>query len=136
MLDVPTLERSASLSSVSTDGDGELVEPASVSRSSSVTVNLTPELPHGFGFGENGLGLGLGIPTEMENELTPVQDAWSGYDNDPQKGFFESGSSTAVGTVNAKSPPSADPLYNAFIEKWCFAGAGSRSPDRKGLQVR
>ncbi|KAE9397428.1 hypothetical protein BT96DRAFT_72373 [Gymnopus androsaceus JB14] len=139
MMDVPVLERSASLSSVSTDGDGELAELADILHSQA-SVNLPSELH----FGDHAW---------METELTPVPNEmrapWSGDfkyspprdDVNPEVGFFDKSGPGAggVGVAAPEKPLDADPLYKAFVQQWCFAGAGNRSPaptnNRNGLQV-
>ncbi|KAF9070107.1 hypothetical protein BDP27DRAFT_1420325 [Rhodocollybia butyracea] len=131
-MELPLLERSSSLSSMSTDGDD---------------IELTGLL-HGGASGANPfskrrLGSELDL-TPMPNDSHPVTVGEGGF-------FDRSGPGTGGGGIVAPMSSGkaldADPLYKAFIQQWCFAGTGpdtgsvqgkvkSSPSHRNGLQVR
>jgi len=131
-MELPLLERSSSLSSMSNDGDD---------------IELTGLL-HGGASGANPfskrrLGSELDL-TPMPNDSHPVTVGEGGF-------FDRSGPGTGGGGIVAPMSSGkaldADPLYKAFIQQWCFAGTGpdtgsvqgkvkSSPSHRNGLQVR
>ncbi|KIK71477.1 carbohydrate-binding module family 21 protein [Collybiopsis luxurians FD-317 M1] len=132
MAEVPLLERSSSMSSVSTDGElAEFVEQLH----GRATAHSMPKQ-----YLEE-TGLDFELTPVPENEILDHADL-----NDAQMGFFDKVSPGARGVgIVPESNVGGDPRgYQAIIQQWCFAGSSpapgklesSHSPPSSRMQVR
>ncbi|KAJ3715865.1 hypothetical protein C8R42DRAFT_217598 [Lentinula raphanica] len=120
MMDVPVLERSGSLSSVSSDG-GEFGELAEFLHRNSPLPKLNSGGDSDLTPVPKGVSVGWGSNAESVGE--------------DETGFFDRAGPGSVGGVGIVSPSASgdkpmdtDPLYRAFVQQWCFAGTGNGSP--------